>query len=449
MTVNDGSRCGVSKLISTYGDPGVNIGASWATTVVFGPQVDIPSLELTNDILQTNIFVVQDTESGRLKKLNSSTLGSSCTCNSPTEIILEKSDQSEELILTSNDTSFIVIPGMVQTLGAEDFGLVSSNPLGLPFGARCRLTKDCDEGLLCCAPPFRTSLPARCTQIHLCPTALDLEVQLSATVQLLLLPISSFENGAVLELAFFVNETLQNPPFEFMVANSTEVDTSVLASIELTIEDLALQDDPFVFSTRIRYSDQVQGTDPGNVQVGSTLQTDPNHGVLNTIASLDTIDNDTSTLAANTSGLLQCECSSPILPSISSATERVVGSFSRNSSVVCGTSSSIASLSFESDGSSHLFTEAFGPLNLTSLGSTLQVQVILDGSIILTSQTFRSTTSSGTQEGFASSNITPGTISSGSHTLTLECSLVGGTSGTGIVSATSTNQAQLNFFLLP
>jgi hypothetical protein len=454
MTVNDGSRCGVSKLISTYGDPGVNIGASWATTVVFGPQVDIPSLELTNDLVN-NVFVVQESSTGRLKKLNNTQNGGGCQCNSATETVLQREDQHEGLTLTPNNTTFHVIPGMTQVLGIDDFFQLSSNPTGLPRGEPCENTEQCTSPDRCCVPPHLTRLSRLCRHICQCIrcTQTTFDVQLSATIQLDLLQLnqsSVYDDGAVVELAFFMNETMVEPPFQFMLSNSTEVDTSVLASIVLSIEDVhfafANTSDPdgngdVLFSTRIRYSSEsVPGTSPGYVHVGSSLQTDPNHGVLNTIASLDTVDNETLSV--------DCTCSTPISPSSSSSTERSVGSFSRNSSVVCGTSSSIASLSFDTDGNSHLSTEAFGPVNLTSLGSTLQVSIILDDFSILTSQTFTSTTSAGLQEKFASSNITPGTIAAGSHTISLECSLVGGTLGTGIVSATSTNQAQLNFFLL-
>jgi hypothetical protein len=208
------------------------------------------------------------------------------------------------------------------------------------------------------------------------------------------------------------------------------------------LENLTLSSGILV-DVRIRYAGKPHESSlDGLVVVGSAILDDPDHGVLNTIGSLASVGN------VSVSDLLICQCTAVSTNDV--ATERVVGSFLKNSSVVCGnTSTIVASLSFESDGSSHLSASAFGSLNLTSLGTALQIRILLDDFSVLTSETFQSTTSNGLRTHFYSQTVTTGTLSSDSHTISLVCTLTGGTAGTGIVSASPNDQAQLNFFLLP
>jgi hypothetical protein len=451
MTVTDGTTCGVSKLVSTSSNPHVRIGASWALTTIFGPLVDIPSLEDTQDVLNTS-FVVQDNLTGRLKRLNTSTGDVSCTCTGPTETIIQRNDQTLQINLTSTDTTYQEIPGLSEFVDASDFDLLSTGG-AVPEGSLCGSSPSlqCQAGLVCCG----FSIPGTSGSWGTCvaPTSFGLNcretrvtLQVAATVQLTVEPTSgTLPNetfGSTVEIAFFVNGTIQNPPFEFSMADSTDVDGTVFASLVLTLENLTLSSGILV-DVRIRYAGKPHESSlDGLVVVGSAILDDPDHGVLNTIGSLASVGN------VSVSDLLICQCTAVSTNDV--ATERVVGSFLKNSSVVCGnTSTIVASLSFESDGSSHLSASAFGSLNLTSLGTALQIRILLDDFSVLTSETFQSTTSNGLRTHFYSQTVTTGTLSSDSHTISLVCTLTGGTAGTGIVSASPNDQAQLNFFLLP
>jgi hypothetical protein len=360
MTVTDGSRCGVSKLISTYGDPGVNIGASWAKTTVFGPQIFLPTLDGPTENATTDLLVVDDS-TGQVYKtpLSSST---TCECFAPVPVFWNDTSQVTDLMIgPSNEGTSIRLPGIdMQTVGPGIYPDCQSKPKPKPFPDSS--TPNCcnnpprldplgnlvQPAYSYCIPPDRATWPRQCIingnippvgallqeccpgwhcdkRIGACPEKGDygkvcirdgetasLQVVSTGTIAIVPEQQDNPDACATVEMRILVDNATCDPPRNYTVCGgndtsmaTTDFDLSMTCNVALE-QNASAPIQLFNITVVAIYQGVPEGasedTQPANVTIGDGTQADADAGVLSVQA---TYDFNTQNFTA---GTLPCRC---------------------------------------------------------------------------------------------------------------------------------------------